>query len=143
MEHKIIFQTLKSFHRSKKPADIHLVCEDLKDKDKIKSVGGVAYITTLAQYAGTSAYIEEYVELVKNKSSLRKLIDKSQDIEKKALEEPENASYLLEELQDGLKSLQTSYGKKLPVISSKYRLQSEDDFLKLHRGKNEVYRTKS
>lgn len=136
MEHKILFQTLKFFHRSKKPADIHLVCEDLKDKDKLKSVGGVCYITTLAQYAGTSAYIEEYIELVKNKSSLRKLIDKSQDIEKKALEEPENASYLLEELQNDLKSLQTSYGKKLPVISSKHRLQNEDDFLKIHRGKS-------
>jgi len=57
-EHKTIFQTLKNFYKSDSPTDIHLVCEELKRKDKLKSVGGVAYLTTLAQYAGTSALLD-------------------------------------------------------------------------------------
>ena len=28
-----------------KPADVHLVCEELKRQDKLKPVGGAAYIT--------------------------------------------------------------------------------------------------
>src|SRR5271163_559653 len=58
-EHKIIFQALKSAFRNDKPADVHLICEDLKRQDKLKAVGGPAYVTALAQYSGTSAYIEE------------------------------------------------------------------------------------
>src|SRR5262249_9654682 len=67
-EHKLIFQALKSAYKNDKPADVHLICEELKRQDKLKGVGGAAYITTLAQYAGTSAFIEEYTELVRSKS---------------------------------------------------------------------------
>src|SRR5438105_148210 len=52
-EHKAIFQVLKTFYKKDKPADIHLVAEELKRQDKLQSVGGIANLTTLAQYAGT------------------------------------------------------------------------------------------
>src|SRR5271154_3343182 len=55
-EHKLVFDILKSAYKADNPADVHLVCEELKRQDKLKAVGGAAYITTLAQYAGTSAY---------------------------------------------------------------------------------------
>jgi replicative DNA helicase len=55
-EHKIIFQTLKNAYKSDKPADVHIVCEELKRQDQLKAIGGAAYVTSLAQYAGTSAY---------------------------------------------------------------------------------------
>src|ERR1700722_18773430 len=74
LEHKIIFQTIKRIYKQGKPVDIHLICESLKDQAKLQSVGGPAYITMLAQYAGTSAHIEEYVEKLKNKTLLRSLI---------------------------------------------------------------------
>lgn len=98
-EHKIIFLALKGAYKSDKPADVHLICEELKRQDKLKAVGGAAYVTTLAQYAGTSAYIEEYVELVKNKSILRKMVNASQVVEKKALDEPEDVLTALDDAQ--------------------------------------------
>lgn len=98
-EHKIIFLILKSAYMGEKPADVHLVCEELKRQDKLKAVGGVAYITTLAQYAGTSAYIEEYAEIIRNKSILRRMIQASQNIEKAAFEEPPNVLASLDEAQ--------------------------------------------
>src|ERR1700733_10014884 len=98
-EHKIIFQVLKTAYKSEKPADVHLVCEELKRQDQLKAVGGAAYITTLAQYAGTSAYIEEYTELVRNKAILRSMINAAQVVEKKALEEPEDVLVTLDDAQ--------------------------------------------
>jgi replicative DNA helicase len=98
-EHKIIFEVLKTAYKSDKPADTHLVCEELKRQDKLKAVGGVAYITTLAQYAGTSAYIEEYTDIVRNKAILRRMINASQVVEKKALDEPQDVQGTLDEAQ--------------------------------------------
>lgn len=98
-EHKIIFSILKSAYKNDKPADVHLVCEELKRTDKLNAVGGLAYVTTLAQYAGTSAYIEEYVELVRSKSILRSMINASQTVEKRALEEPDDVMVSLDEAQ--------------------------------------------
>lgn len=98
-EHKIIFQVLKTAYKNEKPVDIHLVCEELKRQDKLKAVGGAAYITTLAQYAGTSAYIEEYTDLIRNKSILRRMIHAAQTVEKTALEEPDDVRIVLDDAQ--------------------------------------------
>ena len=98
-EHKIIFQVLKNAYKNDKPADIHLVAKSSSVKTNLTAMGGLAYITTLAQYAGTSAYIEEYVELVHNKSILRKMIHAAQIIEKTALEEPQDVNVALDEAQ--------------------------------------------
>src|SRR5579871_1436224 len=98
-EHRIIFQTLKSAYRNDKPADVHLIGEELKRQDKLKAIGGIGYLTTLAQYAGTSAYIEEYIELVRDKSILRKMINVAQEAEREALNNPEDVHVLLDDAQ--------------------------------------------
>src|SRR4051812_29324034 len=98
-EHKIIYHVLKTAYKKDKPADIHLVAEELKRQDKLNAVGGISYLTTLAQYAGTSAFIEEYTELIQNKSILRRMINAAQVIEKTALEEPQDVHNALDEAQ--------------------------------------------
>ncbi len=98
-EHKIVFAALKEAYRNDRPADVHLIAEELKRTDKLESVGGVAYLTTLAQYAGTSAYIEEYSELVHSKATLRRMILAAQEVEKEALENPQDVSSALDEAQ--------------------------------------------
>lgn len=148
-EHKIIFSVLKDAFVSDKPADVHLVCEELKRQEKLKAVGGPGYVTTLAQYAGTSAYIEEYVQLVRDKSILRKMITAAQIVEKNALEEPQNVQesldtaqqlffkisqttnsnigILLKEILSGVKSeSQTPYIKELEDRQEKFILVGPD-----------------
>lgn len=98
-EHKIIFAVLKAAYRNDKPADVHLIGEELKRQNKLKSVGGISYLTTLVQFAGTSAYIEEYVLLVRDKSILRKMISAAQDVERSALKDPGDVHMLLDEAQ--------------------------------------------
>jgi replicative DNA helicase len=98
-EHRIIFQVLKNAYRNDKPADVHLIGEELKRQDKLKAIGGLGYLTTLAQYAGTSAYIEEYIELVRDKSILRRMINAAQEVERGALNNPEDVHVLLDDAQ--------------------------------------------
>ncbi|MBX9924462.1 MAG: replicative DNA helicase [Rhabdochlamydiaceae bacterium] len=98
-EHQIIFDVLKAAYTNDKPADVHLVCEELKRQDRLKAVGGVAYVTSLAQYAGTSAFIEEYAEIVQNKAILRRMIHASHDIERSAAADPSDVHALLDEAQ--------------------------------------------
>ncbi len=98
-QHKPIFQILKELHKSDKPADTHLVAEELKRQNKIESVGGVGYLTTLAQYAGTSAHIEAYIDVVRDKASLRQLLDLTQSIERDALSNASDVSKTIEDAQ--------------------------------------------
>lgn len=134
IEHKVIFQALKKSYKNGRAADIHLIGEDLRSRDKLKVVGGLEYIMTLAQFAGTSAYIEEYIEVVKNKTLLRSVLHISQEAEQAALENPENANHLIEELGEKVKSLESRQGKKIPIIDTSERLKREDEFLEKYRG---------
>jgi replicative DNA helicase len=111
-EHQTIFNALQSAYKSDKPADTHLICEELKRSGKLEEVGGVLYITTLAQYAGTSAYIEEYIEVIRNKSLLRKMITSAQTIEKQAFDEPKDVSSLLDDAQAMLFSISQDANQK-------------------------------
>ncbi len=98
-EHRIVYQALKTAYRNDKPADVHLISEELKRQDKLKAIGGISYLTTLAQYAGTSAYVEEYIDLVRSKSILRRMINVAQDVEKSALNDPQDVHTLLDDAQ--------------------------------------------
>lgn len=133
-EHRLIFEVLQSFRKEGKPADIHLVCEELKRKGKLKETGGPGYITTLAQFAGTSAYVEEYIDQLEKTFILRKMIFNCQDFENRALESKENINTLFDDLERDLTILNRRRNKKIPVLSVRDRLRFEDDFLKSHRG---------
>ena len=67
-EHKFIFQTLVQLYQEKRPGEIHLAAEHLRKNDRLQAVGGVAYLASLAQYAGVSTHIGEYIEILKVKS---------------------------------------------------------------------------
>lgn len=98
-EHQTVFNSLKTAYCADKPADIHLIAEDLKRQNRLESIGGIQYLTTLAQYAGTSAYIEEYATLVREKAILRRMVYAAQTIEKSALSEPDDVHAALDEAQ--------------------------------------------
>ena len=145
-EHKIVFQALKAAFKSDKPADVHLICEELKRQDKLASVGGIGFITTLAQFAGTSAYIEEYVDLVRSKSILRRMILSAQEIEKRALEDPPDVHAALDEAQQKLFSISQSANPGIGVLISDLlsgtKATSQTPYLKELQEKQENYKEK-
>jgi replicative DNA helicase len=145
-EHKIIFQTLKTFYCNDKPADVHLIGEELKRQEKLKAIGGVGYLTTLAQYAGTSAFIEQYIELVRDKSILRRMINASQDVERKALNNPEDVHLLLDEAQAKFftisQSANTSAGVLIKDLLSGTKAASQLPYLKELQEKQEQFQKK-
>jgi replicative DNA helicase len=100
--HQDIFNSLQELYKEDKPGDIHLVAEKLKKKNKYNSVGGIRYLIELSQYAGTSVYIEEYIQVLKEKSMLRKLILCAKETLRQANEYPNEVKKCLENAQKSL-----------------------------------------
>ncbi len=145
-EHQTIFDILKAAYKQDKPADVHLICEELKRQDKLTAVGGVTYVTTLAQYAGTSAYIEEYVDVVKNKATLRRMIHVAQEIEKNALQNPQDVSLVLDEAQQKLfnigQSVNANGGILIKEMLTGVKSTSKIPYLKELQQKQESFQIK-
>lgn len=138
LEHQPLFQTFKKLNSEGRRVDVHILSEELKKLDKLKDVGGLEYLVTLAQYAGTSAYIEEYIETLRDKSILRRMINHSQQITNRALDETENPALLLKELQSELKLFENSFIRKIPINSLEERLSQLNENLALYRGKSHL-----
>jgi replicative DNA helicase len=145
-EHQTIFNALSSAYRSDKPADIHLIGEELKRQNKLEAVGGISYLTTLAQYAGTSAFIEEYVSLIRDKSILRQMVNAAQTIEKTALEEPADVTGALDEAQSQLfkisQETQQNAGVTLKDLISGLKAESKLPYLKELQERQQAYQEK-
>ncbi len=142
-EHQIIYTTLKAAYRSDKPADIHLIGEELKRQNKLDTIGGISYLTTLAQYAGTSAFIEEYINLVREKSILRQMISAAQNIEKTALEEPPDVLAALDLAQTHFFNIsqenQQNAGVSLKDLITGLKAESKLPYLKELQAKQQQY----
>ena len=142
-EHRTIFQVLRALYRADKPADVHLVGEELKRQDKLSTVGGVAYVTTLAQYAGTSAYVEEYADIVRNKAILRGMIAVAQEIEREAVNEPDDVYEALDEAQQRFFAISQratpSFGVTIGDVFAGVAAKSETPYLKELQERQEAY----
>ncbi len=125
-EHRVIFQALKSVFQQGKPSDLHLVSEELKRQDRLSSVGGVAYLTTLAQYAGTSSNIGEYCDELKKYSASRALLHLSRKIESSVAHEDPLAVIL--EAQEQIRSIEKNRCNK-ERFSIRFIDQFENNFL--------------
>lgn len=145
-EHQVIFSALKAAYRADKPADIHLIGEELKRQNKLDAVGGISYLTTLAQYAGTSAFIEEYVQLVREKSILRQMVSTAQGIERVALEEPADVLTALDQAQSQFFQIsqenQRNGGIVLKDLITGLKAESKMPYLKELQERQQKYQEK-
>ena len=108
-EHKLIFHSLNKLFHEGKPGDIHLVAQELKTNGHLQAAGGVAYLTDLAQFAGTSAHVHEYIEILQAKSYSRQAYLLLEEGSREFLSDPLEPSHLIEKYQQKLIGLGKRY----------------------------------
>ena len=78
--HQIIFKELLNLALSNQSIDILVLEEALKSKSVLDKIGGVEYLKALVKKLPTSAHIETYAAIIREKSIMRKLINTSTKI---------------------------------------------------------------
>lgn len=78
--HKVIFDSILDLYKKDTAVDIITLTENLKSKSKLEAAGGITYISELSGSIVSTANLKSYVKIVKDKSTLRKLIRTSTKI---------------------------------------------------------------
>jgi replicative DNA helicase len=78
--HQKIFEVLLSLYNNSKAVDLITLTDELKRTAILEEIGGVSFLTELANCVPTAANISHYVNIVKEKSILRSLINCSTKI---------------------------------------------------------------
>ena len=78
--HKIIYSVLKDLHDEGIPVDITIVTDRLESSGELTKVGNIDYLVEIANFVPSAANVEYYINIVHDKSVLRKLIEVSNEI---------------------------------------------------------------
>jgi replicative DNA helicase len=101
-QHRTIFAAMKALHDKRSPVDVLTLSEQLKSKGHLEAVGGASYLTELTNFVPTAAHLEQYAQIVADKSIRRKLISASQDIATIGFDENKSLQELIEEAESRL-----------------------------------------
>lgn len=75
-----IFASLQKLAEEKVPIDLTTVTTELKEKNILKEVGGVEYLTEIINFVPTAANIDYYIKKVEEAAITRRLIETAEDI---------------------------------------------------------------
>jgi len=78
--HKLIFQAIRHLVTSTRPVDQLTLEEELKGRGQLADVGGPDYLLEIAMYVPSPANANYYADIVRDKSTLRRLQMAGQDI---------------------------------------------------------------
>ncbi|HOJ77575.1 MAG TPA: replicative DNA helicase [Bacillota bacterium] len=97
--HRVIFEVVVYLANKGEPVDIITVSEELKQRNMLEKVGGIPYLTSLANAVPTAANVEYYAKIVEEKSILRSIIRVSTDIVAMGYEASREVDEILDEAE--------------------------------------------
>jgi len=80
LAHQKIYAAMMNLNVSAKNVDVVTVSDELDMQGVLETVGGYAYLTDLSDFVPVLSNINEYIDIVKNDSLLRQLIEISGEI---------------------------------------------------------------
>lgn len=132
--HTKIYETILKLYERREPIDILSVTAKLKDENVLKEIGGNTYLTQLMESVPTSAHVEHYAKIVREKRVLRELIKTSAEITENAVGATDDIETMLDTIEQKVFAIsQHSFSQKF--IRLKDELQTAYERIeKLHRG---------
>ena len=103
--HQILFDVITFLTERDEPIDLVTVPNELKNRDQLDAIGGMAYLASLFDTVPTAANVEYYAKIVEEKATLRRLISASLEIIGSARGEVEDVGEVLDEAERSIFSV--------------------------------------
>jgi replicative DNA helicase len=94
--HQQIFAAMLALADDNKPVDLHTLADHLNATKRLDAIGGVVYLSELADYEATAANVLHHAEIVRDKSLKRNLIRVATEIVESTHDQTERAEQLLD-----------------------------------------------
>jgi replicative DNA helicase len=104
----------------------------------LDNVGGASYLTELTNFVPTAAHVEQYAEIVAQKSLRRRLIKASQDMVGLGFDESKTLHDLIEQAESRLFEVSQQHIKQNVVSLEEILSESFDRLDELHKDKNKL-----
>ncbi len=135
-KHSLVYDVFVELFNEHTPIDLTTVIAKLADRKVLEKMGGAAFIASLAEEVPTSSHIYEYGQIVKTKSTLRKLIQVGEEIKGYGYDEEEKIDNLLDKSEQSLFQvtqalIRDSFTHIKDILNQRY-----EEFAELHEAKD-------
>ncbi|MBW1745667.1 MAG: replicative DNA helicase [Deltaproteobacteria bacterium] len=94
--HQKIFSGIVELFSKNEPVDLVTLTNALKERGNLEEIGGAIYLATLVDTVPLAVNAKHYAKIVHDKATLRRLIEKANDIAKKCFEDRGNVDEIID-----------------------------------------------
>ena len=133
-----IFSALVELHKNSTPVDITTVKNELDKQKNLNAIGGLDYLSEVIDSVATTANLDSYIKIIKEKAIRRRLIDTATDIITDTYEEEKELAVLLDNSEKRISDVAKSRASsELTPISEALR-QAQANLEILAQNKSEI-----
>jgi replicative DNA helicase len=99
LRHRSIYELLVEMYDHRKAVDLITLPQKLRDKNQLEAVGGLSYLLSLPDMVPSAANLQYYVEIVREKYLLRKMIQTCTAVVGRVYEHEGEVETLLDEVE--------------------------------------------
>ncbi len=114
--HRVVFNAMMELYNKNEAVDMITITDILRRDNKLEDVGGIAYITSLANAVPTAANVKYHANIVEEKSVLRQMVKVSTEIAAMGYEANEEVGVLIDKAESRI--LEISNRKKKSDFTS-------------------------
>ncbi|MBE6074664.1 MAG: replicative DNA helicase [Selenomonas ruminantium] len=97
--HRIVYEAMLELSGNDEAVDLVTLTEQLRKSEKLEKIGGLPFITQLANAVPTAANVTYHAKIVKEKAELRNLINAATEIAGAAYEDTDNVENIMDEAE--------------------------------------------
>ena len=97
--HRLVYESMLELAADSEPVDLVTLAEALRKKELLEKIGGISFLTQLANYTPTAANLVYHAKIVKEKSELRHLIDAATEIASNAYEATDDVTDIMDDAE--------------------------------------------
>lgn len=124
--HRRIFEKMLHLVSNSRPIDLVTLKDELMRSNELESIGGAAYLASLTDGLPRAMNIEFYADIVKEKSTLRRLIQISNETMARSYQDEEPAQEILQQVEKAIFDIasqryHTGFTPIPPIVSDVFK----------------------
>lgn len=136
--HERIYEAINQLYERHEAIDVLTLADTLKNNAQLDLIGGASYLTELTNFVPTAAHVEQYADIVAQKSMRRRLIAASQGMADLGYDETKQLGELIEEAETRLFEVSQTHVKQSVISLETILAESFDRLDDLHKDKKKI-----
>lgn len=136
--HKHIYEAIEKLYEKRSAIDVLTLSDQLKGSGYLDMIGGAAYLSELTNFVPTAAHVDQYADIVAQKSLRRRLMSAGKAISETGTDEAKSVRELIEEAETKLFEVSQQHIQQNVVSIEAILAESFERLDDLHKDKKKL-----